>query len=79
MHMMLLHAALANSHFIYPYIKINCFLGYLWCITGPAVMVRKGDHVVDWWNAALERLVSSGRYRRLCQQARDKHGKLCEN
>lgn len=42
-------------------------------------MVRKGDHVVDWWNAALERLVSSGRYRRLCQQARDKHGKSCEN
>ena len=37
-------------------------------------MVRYGDHLIDWWNNALERLISNGRYRRLCREARDKHG-----
>jgi ABC-type amino acid transport substrate-binding protein len=48
---------------------------WFYCATaGPSVMVQYGADVTDWWNHALERLISNGSYRRLCQKAKDTHG-----
>ena len=44
--------------------------------TGLSVLVKYGDPVIDWWNAAYTRLVESGGYKSLCKEAAKKHGQL---
>ncbi|XP_070539552.1 uncharacterized protein [Ptychodera flava] len=44
------------------------------CVDGECVGVRKDSPVIEWFNAALERLKESGIYAKVCMKARVEHG-----
>jgi len=48
--------------------EYNCALG------GTAVMVRQDNSLPDWWNPAFLKLVKSGQYQKICDEAPQRHG-----
>ena len=43
---------------------------------GPAVMIRVDSDLPTWWNAALNRLLTSRLYEDICQDLTEAHGKV---
>lgn len=51
-------------------LNINCFLG------GNSIMARKDSDFPARWNVGFRKLVNSGRYQKLCEEANAKHGQF---
>lgn len=46
--------------------------------TGDAIMTRKDNDFSAHWNRGFQQLVSNGRFRKLCKEAQEKHGRLSQ-
>ncbi|XP_070562970.1 L-arginine-binding protein-like [Ptychodera flava] len=46
----------------------------LYCLDGLGLGTRKDSPVIGWFNAALRRLKTSGKYAALCRNAQKRHG-----
>ena len=45
-------------------------------LSGYTVMTRKENQFIQYWNEGLRKLIDSGRFHMLCQEAKKKHGRV---
>jgi len=51
---------------------LDCSLG----ASGGALMQRKDNPLLEWWDPAQERFIQTSEYRRICQDIKEEHGMI---